>query len=431
MGVFDPVIKGFKLFNSEKSDIIDIGYDDIKTNTDEDSINWGEKLPDLIVPSIKNLRLCADKSNIVNGILEDLVIKSISGYVIEGDNQAAVDFIIQEDERLDYSTLMHNVAWNNCVDGVDFREIIIEKNVVSVRELAFDGDNYRIKEIYDDETGSKIIGYKQIVQVNQNTNKGWIKKKFHDLVMERKQLEFDFDPDELMVSSFFRRHDKPRGLVANVLDEAYMLNVLVRMMPQIAYKQTNTLFLQIGNKDRKEVNMDDKDVQKMVDGLADYHRLGVAAFPFGIEPRLIGDTVLPKIQEYCSYLEHLIFVGLFSPEAIYSSSSSNRSTAVVQLDSDKSGRVLVQEYIQEKLSRYMEKLFSIMLDAAGISGNVWVNFNPVTNDGSYLEDGSDDTDGGDDTITNENGNVSTSKPSDGMNLSNIRNTNRGVAGVEV
>jgi hypothetical protein len=195
-----------------------------------------------------------------------------------------------------------------------------------------------------------------------------------------------------------------------------MLQVLTRMMPQIAFKQTNTLFLQIGNKDRKEVNMDDKDVQKMVDDLSDYHRLGVAAFPFGIEPRLIGDTVLPKIQEYCQYLEHLIFVGLFSPEAIYSSSSSNRSTAVVQLDSDKSGRVLVQEYIQEKLSRYMEKLFKIMLEHAGIEGKVWINFNPVVNDGSYLENEDDD-----DTITNEKGNISTAKPTDGMNLNNINN----------
>ena len=417
MGFGDRIIKRFRLDNAEQNEIIDIGYTGVGENINHKSIDWGEKLSDLIIPSIKNLRLCAEKSTVVNGILEDLVIKSISGYVIEGDSKEARDFIIKEDERLDYTGLMHNVAWNNCVDGVDFREIIIEKNEVTLRELAFDGDNYRIKELYDD-TGSKIIGYKQIVKVNQNTNRGWFKRKFGQLIKNDTTKEFDFPAEKLLVSSFFRRHDKPRGLVANVLDEAYMLGLLLRMMPQVVFKQTNTLFLQIGNKERKEVNISEEDIKKMVKDMSDYHKLGVYSVPFGIEPNLVGDTVLPKIEDYCSYLEHQIFVGLFSPEAIYSSSSSNRSTAVVQLDSDKSGRVLIQEYIQEKLSRYMENLFRIMLKEAGIAGKVWINFNPVTNDGSYLETENDNSD---DTILDENNNISTAKPGDGLNINNIRN----------
>ena len=132
----------------------------------------------------------------------------------------------------------------------------------------------------------------------------------------------------------------------------------------------------------------------------------------------MGDTDLPKVENYLQYLEHCIFIGMFTPEAVYSNSSSNRSTAVVQLDSDKSGRVLVQEYIQEKLSRYMEKLFKIMLEYKGIQGKVWINFNPVEIDGQYLEDPNqnpnNDLNNQQETILNENGNVSTSKPSDGL-----------------
>ena len=119
---------------------------------------------------------------------------------------------------------------------------------------------------------------------------------------------------------------------------------------------------------------------------------------------------------------------MFTPEAVYSSSSSNRSTAVVQLDSDKSGRVLIQEYIQEKLSRYMEHLFKIMLDKANITGNVWIEFNPDVNDGMYMEDtGDDGTEDNSDVMLNENGNISTSKPSDGLNMNNISNAQRGVS----
>lgn len=424
MGIFDPVIKGVgRLFNSEKSDINDVGFDDVTNNINHESIDWGEKLPDLIIPSIKNLRLCAEKSPIVKGILEDLVIKSISGWVIESDNQEAKDFIIKEDDRLDYSTLMHNVVWNNCVDGVDFRQIVVDKNEVNLRELAFNGEEYRVKELYDDETGSEIIGYKQIVEINQNTNRGWIRRKFNEIYKNNDVAEFNFEPEDLMVSAFFRQHDKPKGIVETVLDDAYMHRLLTRMMPQIVFKQANTLFLQIGNKERKEVNLDDDEVDDMVKSMSDYHNLGVTALPFGIEPQLIGDTNLPDIQDYLDKLEHNIFVGLFTPEAVYSSSSSNRSTAVVQLDSDKSGRVLVQEYIQEKLSRYMEKLFQIMLDYKGISGKVWINFNPEVNDGTYLDtdDSTSNNNDDDNTILNENGNVSTSKPNDGLTLDNIRN----------
>ena len=147
MGFGERIIKRVKLFNSEKSEVIDVAYDGVSSNINKDTIDWGEKLPDLIKPSIKNLRLCAEKSTVVNGILEDLVIKSISGWVIKGDNQEAIDFISDQDERLDYSNLMHNVVWNNGVDGIDFRHIVIEDNLVSLRELAFDGENYRIKEI--------------------------------------------------------------------------------------------------------------------------------------------------------------------------------------------------------------------------------------------------------------------------------------------
>ena len=51
--------------------------------------------------------------------------------------------------------------------------------------------------------------------------------------------------------------------------------------------------------------------------------------------------------------------------------------------------------------------------------SVWINFNPTLD-----EDGNPLTD---ETILDENGNVSTSKPGDGLNLNNIQNTERGVA----
>lgn len=401
--------------NSEANDIYDIGVTDVDNNTNEESVDWGEKLPDLVKPTITNLRKCADHSSYVNGILEDLIIKSISGWVITGTDDPAVDLIKEMDKEWNLNQMFHDIARNNFVDGIDFYEKVTTKNKLSFRELAFDGDNYRMKEIYDE--GGNIVGYKQLVKVNKNTNRGWLSRKFHDLIEEKETIEVSFPIDKILAPCLFRKKGKPCSLVRNVLDKAYMVELLNQMMIQIVYKQANTMVLQLGNKDARNVNLDEEDQLKIAKMASDYHRHGVLILPFGVDADMVGETVLPKIQEYISCLKEQIFIGLWTPEAVYTNSSSNRSTAVVQLDSDKSGRVLVQEFIQEYLARYAQlhiinpqlKLFNKQEDS------VWIEFNPVDNSGLYNEEG-DGT--GEQKEEKDYINV---KPTDGTNLDNIRN----------
>ncbi len=404
-----------RLDNAEASSIHEIGVDDIDLNSDAKSIDWNEELPALIKPTIKNFRMCYEKSDVVKGIIEDLVIKSISGWVIEADNDEIKEYIEEEAKRLDFMSLFHEVATNNIVSGAMYHNVIKKNGQLFLRELAFDGDNYRIKEIWDDETGSEIIGYKQKVMKNHNTNKDWLKTKFDLLNEEIEYVEFNFLPDEVIASHFFERNGKYKGLVENVLDEAYMIELLTRMMPQVVFKQTNTMVLQGGNENRKEVNIFKRTITKVVKAVTNYHRKGVIYLPYGLDAKLIGDSTLPKIQDYITKLEYLVFVGLVSPKAIFDGSSSNRSTAVVQLDSDKSGRVLFQQFIQYKLSQWVQQVIDILLEMRGKpSGSAWVNFNP-------------EPEPAEDEIVDENGNTSTSKPGDGLDMTNIQNTNRGVA----
>lgn len=407
------ILKNQRLDNAEASAIHEIGIDDIDLNSDEKSIDWDEELPALIKPTIKNFRMCYEKSDVVKGIIEDLVIKSISGWVIEADDEETRKYIEEEAKRLDFMSLFHEVATNNIVSGAMYHNVVKKKGKLYLRELAFDGENYRIKEIWDDETGSEIIGYKQRVMKNHNTNQDWLKRDYFDLNEELEYVEFNFRPQEVIASHFFERNGKYKGLVENVIDEAYMIELLTRMMPQVVFKQTNTMVLQGGNKDRKEVNLFKKTILKVVKAITNYHRKGVIYLPYGLEAKLIGDSTLPKIQEYISKLEYLVFIGLVSPKAIFDGSSSNRSTAVVQLDSDKSGRVLFQQFIQYKLTQWIQQVIDILLELKGKpAGSAWVNFNPPV-----------EVDG--DDIYDENGNVSTSKPGDGLNLNSIQNTNRG------
>ena len=411
---FKRILKNQRLDNAEQSAIHEIGIDDIDLNSDEKSIDWNEELPALINPTIKNFRMCYEKSDIVKGIIEDLVIKTISGWVIEADNEEIKKYIEEEAKRLDFMSLFHEVATNNIVSGAMYHNVVKKKGKLYLRELAFDGDNYRIKELWDDETGSEIIGYKQRILKNRKTNKDWLKRDYFDLNEELEYVEFDFLPEEVIASHFFERNGKYKGLVENVLDEAYMIELLTRMMPQVVFKQTNTMVLQGGNEQRKEVNIFKKTIKKVVKAITNYHRKGVIYLPYGLEAKLIGDSTLPKIQDYITKLEYLVFVGLVSPKAIFDGSSSNRSTAVVQLDSDKSGRVLFQQFIQHKLEQWVQQVIDVLLEMRNKpAGSAWVNFNPEPEEGEG------------DGILDENGNVSTSKPGDGLDMNNISNKNRG------
>lgn len=412
---FRRVMKNQRLDNAEQSAVHEIGVEDIDLNADEKSIDWNEEMPALIKPTIKNFRMCYEKSELVKGIIEDLVIKSISGWVIEADNEEIRKLIEEEAKRLDFMSLFHEVATNNIVSGAMYHNVVKKNGKLFLRELAFDGENYRIKELWDDETGSEIIGYKQRVLKNRNTNKDWLKRDFFDLREELEYVEFNFTPDQVIASHFFERNGKYKGLVENVMDEAYMIELLTHMMPQIVFKQTNTMVLQGGNENRKEVNLFKKTITRVVKAVTNYHRKGVIYLPYGLEAKLIGDSTLPKIENYISKLEYLVFVGLVSPKAIFDGSSSNRSTAVVQLDSDKSGRVLFQQFIQYKLTQWIQQVINIILEMRGKpADSAWVNFNPPIVDDE-------------EEILDENGNVSTSKPGDGLNLENIQNTERGVA----
>lgn len=408
---FNPikrVIEAVRLPNAEASAIHEVGVDDIKVNTDEKSVNWNKKLPRLVIPSIKNLRNCVEDTEIVNGIIEDLVIKSISGWVVEGDNEAAKNYIVKELERLDMMNILHEIARNNMIDGAMYYNKVVQGGKLYLRELAFDGDNYRIKEIYDDLTGSEVIGYKQIVKKNKNTNRDWQKREFCDLREDLEEVEYDFLPKDVLATHFFTRHGKHKGMVENVLDEAYMLKLLLRMMPQIVYKQTNTMILR---KDKDQVgiiHIAKRAILKAVNALTNYHKKGVIYLPEGLTLEMIGDTNLPKIQNYVEELKKNIFIGLSTPPSVFDGSSSNRSTAVVQLDSEKSGRVLFQQYLQNKLYVVAQIIINWLLELGNFPQDcVWINFNPTTDD--------------DGNIMTENNTVSTSKPGDGLDLTNIEN----------
>ena len=72
----------------------------------------------------------------------------------------------------------------------------------------------------------------------------------------------------------------------------------------------------------------------------------------------------------------MLYEGLISPESIYSSESSNRSTAQVQLVSEKTGYILFIQFIQEFLKEWVESvLFDPELEKHGFEkGSAYITF---------------------------------------------------------
>ena len=413
---FMKKMRSMVLPNSMGSDVKIIGEEPLTlSNDDESSHDWSEVLPNKITPSLINLRMCYNKSSIVKGIIDDLVIKSISGWEIEAESEEIKEYLEEEFKRLDLTSLMRENAINNLVDGAMYYNIVINKGRLYLRPLAYDGDNYRIVEVHDRVTGD-VIGYKQVVLKNKNTYNDWTRETFDDLITEDlEKVEINFDSDEVIATHFLTRYGVHTGIVENVLDDAYMYELLKEMLPQVVYKQSNILLLQ-HIKDMT-VNMTSNlvgRIKSLLKNLSNIHTKGAVHVPADFKVDMIGNTNLPDIPSYMEVFEDNIYIGLSTPKVVFEGSSSNRSTAVVQLDSKSSGRVLFQEYIQMEEADFVQEIIDWLLSLGNYekgSGSI------VFKDKSEVQE----KENTDDPINNENGNVSTSKPLDGLKMDNIQN----------
>ena len=389
MSLWDRIYRGKNktVQNAEPNRIHSVGIDDIKTEVyDNRSQNWVEFAPPKIKPTIKNRRK-ASMFPSVYGILNNLIMKTISSYVIDGDNQEAVDYILDVEEHWNLRNLMYECLWKCLVDGEVFYEIGSKDGHVQLRLLAFDGEKALIKKIYD-EDGVTIKGYKQLV-VRKSALKKWKGIKFWETYQDSEVVTVDFEPDQISNPMLIEIDGIGQSLVKNVIDIAYYIESLARQMPMIVFKSANIMCATLGNADRKETKIDEKTRDYVADQLSNYHNKGVVTLPYGIELENVGNPVLPKVEEYIKSLKAMLYEGLVTPESLYSSESSNRSTAQVQLTDPQTGHVLFIEFCQEFLKGWIERtLIDPELEKHGYKkGDVYIDFMTGNEnlDTNYLE----------------------------------------------
>ena len=339
--------------NAEPNRIHSVGVDDIKTEIiDHRSHNWVDFAPPKIKPTIKNRRK-ASMFPSVYGILSNLIMKTISSYVIDGDNQESIDVILEAEKEWNLRNLMYECLWKNLVDGEVFYEIGSKNGHVQLRLLAFDGEKALIKKIYD-EDGVTVKGYKQLV-LRKSALKKWKGVKFWETYQDSEVITVDFEPSQISNPILIEVDGVGQSLVKNVIDIAYYLESLARQMPMIVFKSANIMVATLGNQDRGEYKIDEETRDYVADQLSNYHNKGVVTLPYGIELSNVGNPVLPKVEDYIKSLKAMLYEGLVTPESLYSSESSNRSTAQIQLTDSSTGHVLFIQYCQEFLKQWIER----------------------------------------------------------------------------
>ena len=378
--------------NVEPNRVYSVGVDDIKTEgLDDRSNDWIEWMPPKIKPTIKNRRK-ASMFPSVYGILSNLIMKTISSYVIDGDNQESIDCILEAEKVWNLRNLMYECLWKNLVDGEVFYEVTSKDGHVALRLLAFDGEKALIKKIYD-EDGVTVKGYKQLV-VRKSALKKWKGIKFWETYQDSDVITVDFEPDEISNPILIEIDGVGQSLVKNVIDIAYYLESLARQMPTIVFKSANIVTATFGNADRGEYKIDTETRDYVADQLSNYHNKGVVTLPWGVSVENVGNPVLPKVEEYIKSLKAMLYEGLVTPESLYSSESSNRSTAQIQLTDPSTGHILFIEFCQEFLKEWVERtLIDPELEKHGKEkGSAYLTFqtNMADLDTNYLESGEGD-----------------------------------------
>lgn len=372
IGIYDRISKASKvLFNSYPNEVYEVGIDKSEKR-DCEKVDLYKATPSRVHNTVKNRRFAFTHDAQAQGIILDIMTKTNTRWYITGDNDKAVKHLEEMADEWDLDILIDNILQKGLVDGDGFCYTRIVDNHIKPTFLAYDGVDFRIKIIYD-ENGD-VCGYKQVIQKNERTNKGWLKKKFDELTEDLNELEISYELDEVIHFKYLERDGKANALMGGALEPIYYKRVLREQMPLTVYKNSNIISVTMGNADKMNTYLDKEARDEVAETVNNYHMKGCLILPYGIEVELLKGGSLPNIQDYIKYFEKEVYIALNTPEAVFSSESSNRATADIQLDSKTTGRVLFLEYNRDWVAKYVKKLFDKELELQHIDGECWLEF---------------------------------------------------------
>lgn len=367
-------------FENSKPDSVEESGVDTDDDYDTSGKRLVERLPYKIQPTLANFRYTA-KDPLIRGLITNLRTKVLANYVIDGDNQAAIDLITERFKEYDGDQLLADMIEKGLIDGELFYFNAIVDGWLKPVELAVDGDKYRMKKLYNEFGEPEFFqhGYPKR-QIIKSTDINGTDS------FEVKQETKTYPANEILNPIFLKANGKPNNPVRYCMEQVYYKRILEHQSVLIVFKNSSVIEVSVGINKNGDLISEKKlsKIQKesIRGAYSNFEKNGVIFLPPGIVSKVLGGKPLPKLDSYINQFEDNIYIAFQTPKAQFSNVSSNRATAEVQLDSDDSGSKLFIRYIQNWLKRYVEDVwFRIDLDNHGHSNSkVWLDFNPVEED---------------------------------------------------
>lgn len=360
--------------------------------TPEDNTNakdLEELHPYKIKKTIRNCRYAYNTDGLVQGLILNNTFKANNKWEVTFDDPSipnimeAKEYIEEKCKEWDLDKRMSEWLIKEQRDGKHFTQKVIKDGSIQLNELAYDGENYDFEIIHNPKTG-EVLGYKQKYYINKDYS-GWKSKDFDTLANDTKEYEeANYLPEEIIYGTLFEEDGEGMSLIMPILDDIYDKWSYEKYKLSVAHKTGNLAVMTVGSKDVYTDNVPTSFLTEALKNLEDRDTKDALVIPYGTSVETLGGNYnLPDINTYIDKTLSNIYIQLQTPQTLFASDSSNRSTIQVQTDED-TGFGVYLEYIRDTLKKTVEnELFDVELELQGMDeavGHIHLTFITVTQD---------------------------------------------------
>lgn len=339
--------------------------------------------PYTVKKTIRNCRYAYDTDGLVQGLILNNTFKANNKWVITFDDNTidgiedAKKFIEDKCKEWNLDTRMSEWLIKEQRDGKHFTQKIYVDGTIKLEELAYDGDLYDFEIIRDLTTG-EILGYKQKYWTTGDV-KDWKTQDFNSIRnLPKHKEEVNFEPDEIIYGTLFEEDGEGMSLIMPILDDIYDKWSYEQYKKSVAHKTGNVAVLTVGSQDVYTDNLEESFLNDALDNLEDREKHDTIVIPYGTSVETLGGNYnLPDLNTYIDKTLSNIYIQLQTPQTLFASDSSNRSTIQVQTDED-TGFAVYLEYMRDSLKKTVDALIddelSLHEEFADCVGHIHLTF---------------------------------------------------------
>lgn len=331
---------------------ISLANNDSKKDISGDLI---DRIPFRVNRTIPNFRYAFLHDATVNSAINNLIVVAQTGFRVKAESEEFekdAEHIRKKFDEWDMPNFIESFIKRNMVDGSCFINRYVKEGTLKLKYLSNDGIDYKWKVIRDPDT-EEILGFKQLVNKAKLPD-NWKTAEFDEIDEEKEEETITFMPEEIIYSTWMEENGQGVSALYPVLDLVDIVARLILYILLAGHKAGAFLGLKIGNDNIDSASVDSTFIRQVMNWFDEYSEKTVVAYPDGIEPNIIGTQNLPDYVTYIKFLQSMIRNAILTPDSKFSAISSNRATAVEQLNTDTGYQGFIK-YLQAYLCYYINK----------------------------------------------------------------------------